>query len=56
METNSTLVIFALVAALGLVAVVAFDIMLSEQYAEARCRPGGIGYNASKGRCNPSSG
>ena len=34
METNSTLVIFALIAALGLVTVVAVDIMLTAQEAE----------------------
>ena len=31
METNSTLVIFALIAALGLVTVVAVDVMLTTQ-------------------------
>ena len=35
METNSTLVIFAIIAALGLVTVVAVDIMLTAQEADA---------------------
>jgi hypothetical protein len=52
MQTNSTLVIFALIAALGLVTVVAIDIMLTAQEAEAKgCSPGGTGFNASQGRC-----
>ena len=51
METNSTLVIFAIIAALGLVTVVAVDIMLTTQEAEAKgCRTS-VGANASKGRC-----
>jgi hypothetical protein len=52
METNSTLVIFAIIAALGLVTVVAVDIMLTTQEAEAKgCTPGFTGSNASKGKC-----
>jgi hypothetical protein len=52
METNSTLVIFAIIAALGLVTVVAVDIMLTTQEAEAKgCSGGGTGFNASKGKC-----
>jgi hypothetical protein len=59
METNSTLVIFALIAALGLVTVVAVDIIPTAPEAEATrgCinpnAPGGgsIAFNASKGRC-----
>jgi hypothetical protein len=51
METNSTLVIFALIAALGLVTVVAVDIMLTAQEAEGvGCRTS-TAVNASKGRC-----
>jgi hypothetical protein len=51
METNSMLVIFALVAALGLVTVVAVDIILTAQEAEAKgCRTS-TAVNASKGRC-----
>ena len=36
MEANSTLVIFAIIAALGLVTVVAVDIILTAQEAEAK--------------------
>jgi hypothetical protein len=51
METNSTLVIFAIIAALGLVTVVAVDIMFTMQEAEAKgCRTSQA-VNASKGRC-----
>ena len=51
MKTDYTLVIFALVAALGLVTVVAVDIILTAQQAEARgCRTS-VAVNASKGRC-----
>ena len=51
METNSTLVIFAIIAALGLVTVVAVDILLTMQEAEAKgCRTSQA-VNASKGRC-----
>jgi hypothetical protein len=51
METNSTLVIFAIIAALGLVTVVAVDIILTAQEAEAAgCRTSQA-VNASKGRC-----
>jgi hypothetical protein len=53
MNIESTMVLFALVVALGLVTVVAVDIMLTAQEAEAKCRIGGTGYNASRGRCNP---
>jgi hypothetical protein len=57
METNSTLVIFALVAALGIVTVVVVDIILTAQEAEAQ-KPRGcnrsVAANASQGRCvNP---
>ena len=51
MKTNSTLVIFALIAALGLVAVVAVDIMLTTQEAEAKGCNNSVAVNASKGRC-----
>jgi hypothetical protein len=48
---TQTLVIFALVAALGLVTVVAVDVMLTMQEAEARgCRTSQA-VNASQGRC-----
>jgi hypothetical protein len=50
-ETNSTLVIFAIIVALGLVTVVAVDIILTTQEAEAKgCRTS-VAVNASKGRC-----
>jgi hypothetical protein len=58
MITQKILVIFALIAALGLVTVVAVDIILAAQEADAKgCinpnAPGGgsIAFNASKGRC-----
>jgi hypothetical protein len=51
METQKTLVIFALVAALGLVTVVAVDVMLTMQEVDAAgCRTSQA-VNASKGRC-----
>jgi hypothetical protein len=51
MDTQ-TLVIFASVAALGLVTVVAVDLVLTIQEAEARGCPGGNpAFEASKGRC-----
>jgi hypothetical protein len=51
MNTESTMVLFALVAALGLVTVVAVDIILTAQEAEAKgCRTS-TAFNASKGRC-----
>jgi hypothetical protein len=54
METKSTLVIFALIAALGLVAIVAVDIILTAQEVEAQ-KPRGcnrsVAANASQGRC-----
>jgi hypothetical protein len=57
METNSTIVIFALVAALGIVTVIVVDIILTAQEAEAQ-KPRGcnrsVAANASQGRCvNP---
>ena len=56
MKTNSTLVIFAGIAALGLVTVLAVNIMLTAQEAEARgCSPNSIAANASLGRCIQSS-
>ena len=45
--------LFAVIAVLGLVTVVAVDIVLTTQEAEAKCRVLSTGYNASKGRCNP---
>ena len=56
MKNDSTLVIFALVAALGLVAVVAVDIMLTVQEIHADKPPvkgctRSVAANASQGRC-----
>ena len=56
METNFTLVIFALVTALGLVAVVAVDIILTVQEVHAAPPPtkgcrNSIAVNASQARC-----
>jgi hypothetical protein len=49
--TQTAIVLFALVAAFGLVTVVAVDIILTVQEAEAKgCRTS-IAVNASKGRC-----
>jgi hypothetical protein len=60
MEANSTLVICALIAALGLVTVVAVDIILTALEAEAQknknCpRPSqfGPGFNNSQKHCIP---
>jgi Flp pilus assembly protein CpaB len=54
METHTAIVLFALVAALGLVGVVVVDIMLTAQEAEAQ-KPRGcnrsVAANASQGRC-----
>jgi hypothetical protein len=55
MNTQKSLVIFALVAALGLVTIEAVDLVLTMQEADARgCTSGAaasIAINASKGRC-----
>ncbi len=51
METTTTLAIFAVVAAMGLVGVVAVEIIILSQDSEAAgCRTS-IAVNASKGRC-----
>jgi hypothetical protein len=55
MDTQ-TLVIFALVAVLGLVTVVAVDVMLTVQEIDAEPRPTrgcnqSVAFNASQGRC-----
>jgi hypothetical protein len=54
MSTESTLIIFARVAALGLVAVIAVSIVLTSEEVEGKgCRTS-VAANASKGRCvNP---
>lgn len=56
MKTNSTLVIFAVVAALGLMSVVAVDVILTIQEVDAAPRPTkgcntSLAFNASQGRC-----
>jgi hypothetical protein len=51
METNSNLVIFAIIVAFGLVTVVAVDIILTAQEAEARGCKSSQAFNASQGRC-----
>jgi hypothetical protein len=54
MGTNSTLLIFAPIAAMGLVTVVVIDIILTAQEAEAKGCNRSVAANASKGRCvNP---
>jgi hypothetical protein len=54
METQTAIVIFALVAAVGLVTVVAVDVILTIHEAEAQ-KPRGcnrsVAANASQGRC-----
>jgi hypothetical protein len=51
MEMQTAIVLFALVAALGLVTVVAVDLVLTMQEVDAAgCRTS-TAYNASKGRC-----
>jgi hypothetical protein len=54
MNTPQTLVIFALVAALGLVGIISVNIILTTQEAEASCEKGNAGshsFNQSKGKC-----
>jgi hypothetical protein len=51
MITRNTLAIFALIAALGLVTVVAVDIILTAQEAEAIGCKNSRAFNASQGRC-----
>jgi hypothetical protein len=54
MNTQKTLVIFALVAVLGLVAIETVDFILTMQAAEAGCERGAAGslaFNKSQGRC-----
>ena len=52
METQTAIVLFALVAAFGLVTVVVVDIILTAQEAEARgCSGTNPAANASRGRC-----
>lgn len=49
---TSTLAIFAIFAAMGLIGAVAIELLIILEEAEAKgCLPGGTGSNASKGRC-----
>ena len=53
MNTQTSAVIFAILAAFGLITVVAVDIVLDTQEVEAKgCTPGGTGFNASQGKCD----
>jgi hypothetical protein len=63
MVTQTTVLIFAILAAFGLLAIVAVDTVLTTQRAEAQgCinphAPGGgiIAFNASQGRCAVGGG
>jgi hypothetical protein len=49
--TTTTMAIFAIVAAMGLISVVAIDIMTSPQEVTARGCKSGVPFNASEGRC-----
>ena len=56
MSPDTTLAIFAIIAALGLIGIIAVEsITMPQQQAEARgCTSGGAGslaFNASQGRC-----
>ena len=51
MDTETMLTIFAIVAALGLVTVVAVEVLSIVQEAEAVGCRNGVAANASKGRC-----
>jgi Flp pilus assembly protein CpaB len=52
MDTQTTVIIFAILAAFGLITVVAVDIVLDTQEAEAKgCSSTSIAVNASQGRC-----
>ena len=52
MNTDTTLTIFAIVAALGLLGLIAVEsITMPQQQAEARGCNRSIAFNASQGRC-----
>jgi hypothetical protein len=51
MNTETLLTIFAIVAALGLVTIVAVEVLSIVQEAEARGCNRSVAFNASKGRC-----
>ena len=51
-NVETVVLLFAIAAIFGLVGLVAVDIMLTTQEAEAKgCTPGGSGFNASQGKC-----
>jgi hypothetical protein len=57
MGIQTTMVIFAILAAFGLVTIVAVDIVLSPQEAEAKGCKNSVAANASQFRCvNPGPG
>ena len=49
--TTTTLAIFAIVAAMGLIGVVAIQVVSTPQEAIARGCKSGVPFNASQGRC-----
>jgi hypothetical protein len=49
--SRTTLAIFAIVAAMGLISVVAIEMMTLPQDATARGCKSGVPFNASEGRC-----
>jgi hypothetical protein len=51
MKNNTTLVVLAIMASLGLVTAIAVNIILTAQEAEARGCNRSIAANASRGRC-----
>jgi hypothetical protein len=51
MSSESTIVLFAVVAALGLVTIVAVDLILTMQEVDAAGCRNSVAVNASKGRC-----
>ena len=52
MGTQTTMVFFAIMAAFGLIPIVAVDIVLDTQEAEAKgCKSNSVAVNASLGRC-----
>jgi hypothetical protein len=51
MNIQNTSVVFALIAALGLVTLVAVDLILTMQEADAQGCRNSVAVNASKGRC-----
>jgi Flp pilus assembly protein CpaB len=57
MDTQTTVVIFAILAAFGLVAILTVDIALTTQEAEAKGCKNSNAANKSEGRCvNPGPG